>query len=225
MEYMLVFTEPARGGSPAAGSVAMEKAARELEASGTLRSRGSLKRNVGTRIRVRDGKAEVSDGPIVEEGETVSGFWIVDVANRAAAIEIARGCPHAKDGVVEVQAVMRRDFRPADIDEKPYLFLFRMEPGLDDPFGAKLQEMLEFHEQLRRDRKLVDSAPLDFTEPAARVRTKAGKVVVTDGPFAETKEGVGGYSIIGAESYAAAVELATRIPHARWGPIEVRELT
>ena len=225
MEYMLVFTEPARGTSPAVASAAMEKAARELEANGTLSSRGSLKSNVGTRIRVRDGKADLSEGPIVEGGEIVSGFWIVDVASRDAAVEIAKRCPHAKDGVIEVQAVMRRDFPPADIAEKPFLFLFRIEPGLTDPFGEKFTEMRVFHEQLRRDGKLVNSAPLDFQKPAARIRSKGGKIVVTDGPFAETKEGVGGYSLIGAASYAAAVELGTRIPHARWGPIEVRELT
>jgi hypothetical protein len=47
---------------------------------------------------------------------------------------------------------------------------------------------------------------------------------MTDGPFAETKEMIGGYSLVRAKGRAAAIELAKRFPHARWGPVEVREI-
>jgi len=47
---------------------------------------------------------------------------------------------------------------------------------------------------------------------------------VTDGPFAETKDAIGGYSLVRATGRAAAIELAKRYPHARWGPVEVREI-
>ncbi len=54
--------------------------------------------------------------------------------------------------------------------------------------------------------------------------TRRGKIVVTDGPFAETKDGVGGYSLVRVANRAAAVDLGTRYPHAKWGPVEVREI-
>jgi len=47
---------------------------------------------------------------------------------------------------------------------------------------------------------------------------------VTDGPFAESKEGVGGYSVVRVAGRTEAIELAKRYPHARWGPVEVREI-
>ncbi|MGH7859325.1 MAG: YciI family protein, partial [Candidatus Binatia bacterium] len=53
---------------------------------------------------------------------------------------------------------------------------------------------------------------------------RRGRTVVTDGPFAETKDVVGGYSLVRAASRAEAIELAKRCPHAKWGPIEVREV-
>jgi len=53
---------------------------------------------------------------------------------------------------------------------------------------------------------------------------RGGKSLVTDGPFAEAKEAVGGYSLVRVAGRAQAIELAKRYPHARWGPVEVREI-
>jgi len=48
-------------------------------------------------------------------------------------------------------------------------------------------------------------------------------MLVTDGPFAESKEGIGGYSLVRAASRAQAIEIGERYPHARWGLVEIRE--
>ena len=62
-------------------------------------------------------------------------------------------------------------------------------------------------------------------ESATTVRVKDGKTLTTDGPFAETKEAIGGYLLFESEDAHAAVELATRIPAARLGgAIEVRPI-
>ncbi len=62
-------------------------------------------------------------------------------------------------------------------------------------------------------------------ETANTVRVEDGKTLVTDGPFAETKEAIAGYLLFEAETPDAAIELASRIPAARWGgAIEVREV-
>jgi hypothetical protein len=226
MECMLLFTE--RKGAPKtgpAGFAAMKSFAAELAGEGKLR-RGArlIADSAGARVRVRDGTALVSDGPFTESKEVVGGFWIVEVASRAEAIEIARRCPHARHGIVEVHLVQWRDAVADPGEGTPFLFAFRMEPGLTDPDGAKMREMVGHGESLKREGKFIETAPLAHDQPAARVEARGGTIVVTDGPFAESKEGVGGYSLVRAASGAEAIELATRYPHAKWGPVEVREI-
>ena len=62
------------------------------------------------------------------------------------------------------------------------------------------------------------------SETAKTVRVRAGKQTVTDGPFAETKEHLGGYYLIEAESIDQAIEIAARIPAALDGSVEVRPI-
>jgi hypothetical protein len=57
-----------------------------------------------------------------------------------------------------------------------------------------------------------------------RVQSRAGKVLTTDGPFAETKESMGGFYLINCETEAEAYEWASKIPEARVGTIEVRKI-
>ncbi|MBZ5719497.1 MAG: YciI family protein [Acidobacteriia bacterium] len=65
---------------------------------------------------------------------------------------------------------------------------------------------------------------LDVTSKATTVRVRDGKQVVTDGPFAETKEQLGGYYLVEAKDQKEALALAARIPSVRWGAIEVRPI-
>jgi hypothetical protein len=165
------------------GFAEMKKFAGELASQGKLR-RGAplLAESAGARIRVRAGKAFVSDGPFAESKEVVGGFWIVAVASRAEAIEIAQRCPHARYGIVEVLPVQDR-YTFTDAGEgTPFLFAFRMEPGLADPDGAKLREMIAFGEGLVRQGKLLETAPLAHDPPPARIEARRGKILVTSFP-------------------------------------------
>ena len=63
---------------------------------------------------------------------------------------------------------------------------------------------------------------LHLTSSATSVRVRDGKTVTTDGPFAETKEQLGGYYIIDVENLDAAIEWAAKIPNSSWATIEVR---
>jgi hypothetical protein len=65
-------------------------------------------------------------------------------------------------------------------------------------------------------------APLEGTVAATTVRVRDGDQLVTDGPFAETKEQLGGYFLIEAETLDEALEVAARIPAARTGAVEIR---
>jgi hypothetical protein len=82
--------------------------------------------------------------------------------------------------------------------------------------------MLDFTDGLKRDGRFIETAPLAGDPPPLRLRRKRDSLVVSDGPFAETKESIGGYALVRLPDRAAAIELATRYPHAGWGPVEVR---
>jgi hypothetical protein len=231
MEFLLWFTERP-GAPPADVSITRAECFAEMgKLSGELRSQGKLRRGAplgpvsnAALVRVRGGKALVSDGPFAESKEIVGGFWIVDVASREEAIELARRTPHARYGTVEVHAVATRLTYTDTQAGKPFLLVFRMEPGLTDCGGEKLREMIAFGDGLASQGTLVETAPLKSDPPPARIEVRGGKALVTDGPFAEAKEAVGGYGVVRVEGRAAAVELAKRYPHARWGPVEVREI-
>jgi len=70
--------------------------------------------------------------------------------------------------------------------------------------------------------KLVDGYELQPTATATTVRVKDGETVVTDGPFAELREQIGGYFVLDCASFEEAVELAAKIPGAAHGAVEVR---
>jgi hypothetical protein len=70
---------------------------------------------------------------------------------------------------------------------------------------------------LRSDPRVKDGAELAAPETASTVRVQDGQSLITDGPFADTKEVLGGYYIVDAEDLDAAIEIAGRIPAARMG--------
>ena len=87
---------------------------------------------------------------------------------------------------------------------------------------AVRRETMDYVDKLRREGRLLDARPLRSATTAATVRVRDGHVAVTDGPFAETKEQIGGYFLLEADSLDDAVRLAADWPGARLGTIEVR---
>ena len=92
--------------------------------------------------------------------------------------------------------------------------------------GAIRQQAVDFSEPLRKRGVMLAGDPLLPTGTASTVRMRSGKVVTTDGPFAETKEQLGGYTILEVGSHAEAVEIALNHPLVRIGghSIEVRPI-
>src|SRR5215211_2696323 len=78
-----------------------------------------------------------------------------------------------------------------------------------------LQESVQLAEQLHESGQYRSAAPLHPTSATTCVRVRDGKPVVTDGPFAETREQIGGYFLIEARDLDEAVGIAARIPGAR----------
>jgi hypothetical protein len=92
----------------------------------------------------------------------------------------------------------------------------------DDEWKAIDAEYGAFTDDLSAQGKLINANELQGTETATTVRVRDGEVIATDGPFAETKEVLGGYYLIEADSLDEAREWAARIPNARDGMIEIR---
>jgi hypothetical protein len=83
-------------------------------------------------------------------------------------------------------------------------------------------EYFAFTEGIRKSGQYVAGEALQPVSTATTVRIKTGKVSTTDGPFAETKEQLGGFYLIEARDLNDAIQVASRIPSARTGSIEVR---
>lgn len=87
---------------------------------------------------------------------------------------------------------------------------------------ALRQETLDYVASLQKRGVLMTANPLQSAATASTVRVRNGKRMITDGPFAETKEQIGGYFMIDAPTMEDAVEIAANWPSARFGTIEVR---
>jgi hypothetical protein len=94
----------------------------------------------------------------------------------------------------------------------------------DDESQALIDESRSFDEDMRRSGHLLTAFPLEEANSASTVRTRNGKVAVTDGPFAETREQIGGFVLLEASDLNQAIQLASRIPPARLGGVEVRPI-
>ena len=85
-----------------------------------------------------------------------------------------------------------------------------------------LEESVQLAQQLHKSGHYLAAAPLHPSHETACVRVREGKPLVTDGPFAETREQLGGYYIIEAKNLDEAMRIAERIPVAKVGTIEIR---
>ena len=85
-----------------------------------------------------------------------------------------------------------------------------------------MQEYVAFTQDILRSGHYLAGEALQPVAGAATVRLQAGRAVVTDGPFAETREQLGGFYLVEARDLAEAAAIAARIPAARTGAIEVR---
>jgi hypothetical protein len=111
---------------------------------------------------------------------------------------------------------------------KYMLLIHHDEHAWDEKSDAEKQVLYGEFRQLRQEllsaRQYLDGSQLHPTTAATSVRVRDGKRLLTDGPFAETREQLGGYFLIEAGDRDEAIAIAGRIPTARWGTIEIRQL-
>jgi hypothetical protein len=83
-------------------------------------------------------------------------------------------------------------------------------------------ESAQLANELKTKGQFLAAAPLQPVSTATSVRVRDGKRLVTDGPFAETREHLGGYFLVEAKDLDEAIGIAGRIPAAGWGTVEIR---
>jgi hypothetical protein len=88
--------------------------------------------------------------------------------------------------------------------------------------SAVMPDWMALFEDLEKSGKLVDGNELSMSTDAKTVRVRGGESLVTDGPYAETKEALGGYFLLDCDNLDEAIEWAAKVPSATRGVIEVR---
>src|SRR5438034_6755162 len=112
-----------------------------------------------------------------------------------------------------------------DNDMKYMLLVYLDEQALTDSEREHCYvESAQLTQQLNSSGQYLDASPLHPISTATSVRVREGKRLVTDGPFAETREQLGGYYLIEAHDLDEAIGIAGRIPAARLGTVEIRPI-
>jgi hypothetical protein len=189
-------------------------------------------------VRVRDGATIVTDGPFAETTEQLGGYYVLDLADLDEAIAVAARLPPAAKGTVEVRPLVELEGLPPRRplpaatgagSRSPFLLLCCDDESAWEAAGPEAlaearAEAAALARRLEDEGRYLGASPLHPSAMATCVRMRAGRRVITDGPFAETNEVLGGYYLILAEDRATAVRIAARHPGVRVGAVEVRPL-
>ncbi len=108
-----------------------------------------------------------------------------------------------------------------------YMFLIYVDEDLEagrseEEFNKLFQEYSAFDEEAKAKKAVLSAAALQPASMATTVKVRDGKTVITDGPFAEAKEQMGGYYMMECENLDEAIEWASKIPDSKYGTIEIR---
>jgi hypothetical protein len=197
-------------------------------------------------VRVRDGHTIVTDGPFTETKEFIGGFDIIDCGDLDEAIEIAADHPVARFHSVEVRPFSRQggadgpascDPGPADAavgamlrapiagGDRRFLLLMCLDgiPESDAEEAAIGRDIESWVDDVKRRGSARYGHALAGPATATTVRVRDGETLLTDGPFVETKEFIGGLHIIDCGDLDEAIEIAAGHPLARYHRVEVRE--
>ncbi len=240
MKYMLIVYSPENAWTQdewTACTVQSSAVCADLQSKGQFLSASPL-HPVATAasVRVRNGQSLVTAGPFAETTEQLGGFFLVDVPNLDDAIAIATQLPAAKKGTIEIRPVFHLADLPADkfdsrsnadMNRSRYMLLcYDDEHAWNQAGPAELRaaqsEAVELTQQLDARDQYISASPLHPVSTATSVRIRNGKRLVTDGPFAETREFLGGYYLIFARDFNEAISIASKHSGARFGTVEVR---
>ncbi len=197
--------------------------------------------HTATSVLVRDAKRAVKDGPFAETREQLGGYYSIDAESEEEALTWAAKIPGARFGTIEVRPIMampsgaapQSSSAAAEVPKlsaethKQYLLLLyenerAWETMSEAERGAVFARYMQFSAEIRASGQFIAGEPLDSVTKARSVSLDGAKRVVRDGPFAETREQLGGYYRVWAKNLDEAVALAAKIPASETGTVEVR---
>jgi len=193
----------------------------------------------GVAVRVRDSETLVTDGPFAETKE-LAGFDVIDCENLDEAIDIAAKHPvawfHAIEvrpfapcGAVDAQAddlsdVLAPVNSAAPAGTSRHMLLMHVDgiPASDAEEAAIVRDGDSWHDERKRTGELIFAHALAPPEAATTVRVRDGETLLSDGPFAESKEFIAGFAIVDVPDRDAAISAAAAHPLASYHYIDVR---
>lgn len=242
MDYMLMIYSPEKAWTTEEWNACVDTSlgiCQELIAKGQFITASPLHPvATATTVRVRDGHPLITSGPFAETAEQLGGYYLINVEDLDEAIAIASRLPAAKKGTVEIRPLMKVEGLPpsrlspdANVDPEltKYMFLcyddekYWAEAGPDVHHSA-MQEAIALTHNLNATGQYLSASPLHPSSIATSVRVRNGQRIVSDGPFAETSEVLGGFYVILARNQEEAVSFAAQHSGARVGSVEVREV-
>jgi hypothetical protein len=210
------------------------------DAGAWVDAQGLAPTSEGFRTENTDGAITVVEGPFTERDEVLYGYWVITAASLEKAVGWANKVPFEADptadgGQVEVRPFFELDDfpqqenesgwredeeamraqQPPAVDENKLRYFMAFDATADSEAGVmpseeQLAEMGGFIQELHEAGIFIAGDGLQPSSKGARVRYEGGRRTVTDGPFAETKEMVAGYSVVQVDSREQAVEIAVR---------------
>ncbi len=243
MKYMLLVYSPEEAWTQeewTACTIESMAVCHELQAKGQFIAASPLHPvSTAASVRVRNGQSLVTAGPFAETTEQLGGFFLVDVPNLDDAISIALRLPSAKKGTIEVRPLFRLEGLPPDrfsvlqtssegSGTRFMLLCYDNEEAWNALGPAALStaqaEAVALTHELDLRGQYISASPLHAVATATSVRIREGNRLITDGPFAETNEFLGGYYMLRARDLNEAISIASKHPGAALGSVEIRKL-
>ena len=203
--------------------------------AGVLADGGELAATTtATTVRVRNGETLVTDGPFVESKEALGGYFLLECESHRSRRRLGGADPRRRDRRDRGSPLLRRRVRGGRGMKYALLLTNSQEDRErwdtmpeDEQVAARAAEVPKWNAlfgELGASGKLLSGSELDDPDTSKTVRLREGERVVTDGPFAETKEQIGGLMVIEADDLDEAISIAARIPVAERASVEIRPL-
>jgi hypothetical protein len=177
-------------------------------------------------VRVRGEDTLISDGPFAATKEFIGGFDLLECEDIDEAIEVAAKHPIARFNAIELRPLLEEADVPHFIDPKrlKQMMLVCIDgvaeaPAVEERIGRDCEA---WRAEIDGSGVRAAGAPVAPAGEARTVRVRDGEIRVSDGPFVDTKEFVGGFDLLSCDTFEEAVGWAAKHPIARFHQIEVR---
>lgn len=187
--------------------------------------------STATTIRAENGKYVVTDGPFAETREQLGGYMLAEAGSPEEAVDLwlnGNGCAPATIEVREVAPFPQPTVAPTPGRKQYMLLCYHNQEQWDASPEAEKKRLSDdapvFAQDLANSGRWIAGAPLAQPSQARAIHSRDGRFLVTDGPFAETKEHLAGYILFHADDLDEAITVGQRFHSLRAGSVEVRPI-